>query len=168
MDNGPHSLDVVETIAGPVLRIRMLEEKREQRAAVEDEVVVETEHAGGVRARLLLSWNRQIPAPIARCIGTDGEILVGWAQTVVRDANGEEVVAGGYDKRQAFKSLVEDFLRRRRKSESEDDARRRSRCRSRCRSSPWYSPRTTRRVRSRACSKRRTRCSAHRASGTSR
>jgi predicted dehydrogenase len=120
MDNGPHSLDVVESIAGPVQRIRMIEEKREQNAAVEDEVAVETEHAGGVRGRLLLSWNRQIPAPIARCIGTDGEILVGWAQTVVRDANGEEVVAGGYDKRQAFKSLIEDFLRRRRKAESED------------------------------------------------
>jgi predicted dehydrogenase len=120
MDNGPHSLDVVETLAGPVLRIRMLEEKREQRAAVEDEVVVETEHAGGRAARILLSWNRQLPAPIARCIGSEGEILVGWAQTVVRDASGEEVVAGGYDKRQAFRALIDDFLRRRRKAEADD------------------------------------------------
>jgi predicted dehydrogenase len=120
MDNGPHSLDVVETLAGPVLRIRMLYEQREQRGAVEDEVVVETEHAGRRVARILLSWNRQITAPIARCVGSDGEILVGWAQTVVRDADGEQVVAGGYDKRQAFRALLEDFLRRRRKAETED------------------------------------------------
>jgi predicted dehydrogenase len=120
MDNGPHSLDVVETLAGPVVRIRMLEEKREQRAAVEDEVTVETEHVKGIGSTILLSWNRQLTAPIARCIGTEGEILVGWAQTVVRDQNGEQVVAGGYDKRAAFRSLIEDFLRRRHKAEAED------------------------------------------------
>ncbi len=120
MDKGPDGLDVVETLAGPVRKIRLLEEKREQRGAVEDEVVVETEHAGGLVATLTLSWNRQIPAPIARCIGTEGEILVGWAQTVVRDANVEQVVAGGYDRRHAFRGLIEDFLRRRRRSESED------------------------------------------------
>ncbi len=120
MDNGPHSLDVIETLAGPVARIRMLEEKREQGGSVEDEVVVEAEHTGGLASQITLSWNRQIPAPIARLVGTDGELLVGWAQTVLRDASGERVVAGGYDKRAAFRALVEGFLRRRHKNEEPD------------------------------------------------
>jgi predicted dehydrogenase len=120
MDNGPHSIDVIETLVGPIERIRMLEEKRLQQTAVEDEIRAEAEHAGGILSNIHLSWNDQIAAPIARVVGTEAEILVGWAQTLVRADGRDEIVAGGYDKRYAFRALLERFLSRRLKAQESD------------------------------------------------
>jgi len=121
MDRGPDAIDAVETLAGPIERIKMVEEEREQRGAVEDEVVVEAEHAGGVLSRILLSWNRRVAAPIARCVGSQGEILVGWAQTVARAGDGEEVVACGFDPHGAVVAVLRDLLARRTRADFLED-----------------------------------------------
>ena len=121
MESGPDALDVVETIAGPISRIQMTSERREQGLSVEDEVQVETEHQRGVLSRILCSWNRQTTEPIARCVGSQAEILVGWAQTVIRDGESEEVVGTGYDERAAFLAVLNRFFARRTKSDSEED-----------------------------------------------
>jgi predicted dehydrogenase len=121
MDRGAHAIDVVETLAGPIQRIRMAEQRREQGLPVEDEVAVETEHAGGVLSRVLLSWNRGITAPIARCVGTEGELLLGWAQTVIRNGDSEQVVGPGFEPRAACQAVLDQFFARRAKSSPGED-----------------------------------------------
>jgi predicted dehydrogenase len=120
-DRGPDAIDVVETVAGPIERIRMAGQRRAQRLPIEDEVAVETEHAGGALSRILLSWNRQITAPIARCVGTEAELLVGWAQAVIRDGDSEEVVGRGFDSRSSCVAVLRRFFARRAKAACEED-----------------------------------------------
>lgn len=112
MELGPDALDAIEAFAGPVRRIRVLESASLQRADVEDEVRVETEHDGGVLGILRVSWNDQSARPIARCIGDRGEIALGRAQTVLRGEDGcEEILAGAIDSSTALATVLNDFLR---------------------------------------------------------
>ena len=112
MELGPDALDAVEAFAGPVRRIRVLESASLQRADVEDEVRVETEHDGGVLGILRVSWNDQASRPIARCVGDRGEITLGRAQTVLRSEDGgEEILAGALDSSTALATVLNDFLR---------------------------------------------------------
>jgi predicted dehydrogenase len=113
MDFGIDALDLVETLAGPIDRLRIVLELREQGAGVEDELVAETAHAHGVRARLHLTWNRQLIAPIARCIGTRGELLLGRTGTLVRGDGGQKALAAAYDARIAIRAALDEFLRTR-------------------------------------------------------
>jgi predicted dehydrogenase len=112
MELGPDALDAVESFAGPVRRIRVLEAASVQNADVEDEIRVETEHDGGVLGILRVSWNDQPARPIARCIGDRGEITLGSAQTVLRRDDGrEEVLAGALDTTSGLATVLNDFLR---------------------------------------------------------
>jgi len=112
MELGPDALDAAEAFAGPVRRIRVLDAASRQRADVEDEVRVETEHDGGVLGILRVSWNDQAERPIARCIGDRGEIALGFAQTVLRTDDGrEEVIAGALDPGATLAAVLNDFLR---------------------------------------------------------
>ena len=120
MGYGPDALDVVEMLAGPVEQIRMWKEHR-QGGVSEDEVRVETDHGSGLVSRIELSWNREVPAPIARCVGERGEILVGWAQSVLSTERGRETFADGYDEREVRRALLGRFLRERRRSEPVED-----------------------------------------------
>jgi predicted dehydrogenase len=121
MELGSDALDAAELLAGPIERLRMVEELRVQGAAVEDEVSVETEHAGGLGSRIHLSWNRQVTAPLARCVGTEGELIVGWAQLLHRSEGGDCAIGAGYDPRGAMRRQLEEFLRARvRAGETED------------------------------------------------
>jgi predicted dehydrogenase len=109
---GPDSLDAVEAFAGPVRRVRMLESVRRQGADVEDEVRVETSHDGGVVGSLRVSWNELPAAPIARCIGDRGEVVLGSAQTIVRHEDGhDEIIAAPLDSIATLAVLMRDFLR---------------------------------------------------------
>jgi predicted dehydrogenase len=120
MDFGIDALDLVETLAGPIDRLRIVLELREQGSAVEDELVAETEHAHGVRASLHLTWNRQLLAPIARCIGTRGELLLGRTGTLLRADNCQQALAAGYDARAAIRAALDEFLRMRVRSAFDD------------------------------------------------
>jgi predicted dehydrogenase len=121
MDRGPQSIDVVETVAGPIERIRIVDQRREQGLEVEDEVAVETEHAGGILSRIQLSWNREIPAPIARCVGTEAELIVGARRTVLRNGAADEVVGWGFDPRDSLLALLDRFFARCAKGACDED-----------------------------------------------
>jgi predicted dehydrogenase len=121
MDHGPQSIDVVETVAGPIERIRIVDQRREQGLGVEDEVAVEAEHVGGVLSRILLSWNREIAAPIARCVGTEADLVVGRTQTVLRNGGADEVIGRGFEPRASLLALLERFFARCAKRSCEED-----------------------------------------------
>lgn len=57
----------------------------------------------------MLSWNEAKPAPIARVVGTLGELVVGWQRLECVVGDTTEVVGGGYDKRAAFVNIHDDF-----------------------------------------------------------
>lgn len=114
MQLGPQALDVLQTCAGPLERIRMLELHERQGAGVDDEVRVETAHRSGLLGCIRLTWNEQRTNPIALCAGDEGELLVGPSQMVIRREQGEEVMGRGHDARAATAEVLQEHLRRRR------------------------------------------------------
>ncbi len=113
MQKGSDAVDLVESLAGPSEGIRMTEERREQQGDVEDEVRVETLHAGGVVARIELSWNGASPSALARCIGSEAELRVGTASTAILRGDCHERVADGYDESAALGDVLRSFLMQR-------------------------------------------------------
>lgn len=118
---GPDALDLVEMLAGPLQRIRMLSVDPLQGATVEDQVEVEAEHEPGVISRMHLSWNELRPAPIARCTGGSGEILVGWAQSVLCTHAGKELFAKGFEAGEVRQAILARFLRECRRRQPGED-----------------------------------------------
>lgn len=110
MDNGPHALDVVEILAGFIRKIRITKCLFDQNAAVEDEVEVECLHDNDVKSFILLSWNKQVAAPYAHCMGTKGELRAEWNETLLIKDGVQQKICGGYDKHNAFKSVLQHFL----------------------------------------------------------
>jgi predicted dehydrogenase len=113
MQMGPHALDAAIQLAGPVQRIRMLELQADPGAAVEEEVVVETDHGDGLIGQLRLSWRDETTHPVARCVGSSGELRVGHSQTILSCGGREGPLGAGYDPREARKALLIEHLRRR-------------------------------------------------------
>lgn len=110
MDNGPHAIAVIESIAGKIHKIRIQKSERIQKTSVEDEVQAETEHENRVGSNIHLSWNRHIPAPYVVATGSKGMLIGDWKETLLVANGSKEVIAGGYDKRRAFTQVIEDFL----------------------------------------------------------
>ncbi|MFQ5696687.1 MAG: Gfo/Idh/MocA family protein [Myxococcota bacterium] len=120
MDHGADAIDAVETLAGAIERIRMLEERRPSQAAVESDAVVEAEHPNGILSRIHVSWSALPSAPLVRCAGTAGEIRLGLAQTVLRTDERERVIGHGYDEAMAVRAAVRDFCVARVRASEED------------------------------------------------
>ena len=79
--------------------------------AIEDSVLVEVEHCSQLVSRIFMTWLEERGAPIARCIGERGEILIGRAQTILRTEGGTETVTDGlYSEREAYGEVLRDFL----------------------------------------------------------
>ena len=110
MDNGPHSLDVLTALGGAPRRIRMTSQDRAQGTPVEDAVAVELEMEHGFPATIGLTWNEAVRAPIARIVGTGGEIHVDWGALKVLRNGDEEVAGGGYDKVGCFRAVHDRFV----------------------------------------------------------
>jgi len=122
LELGGDALEIVEALAGPVQRLRMLESARVQGGEVEDEVRIETEHAGGVVGLVRLSWNEHLQRPLARCIGDRGELALGWAQSRLSREDGErEVIAGPRDPSAMRLEVLRHFLAERRSRERRID-----------------------------------------------
>ena len=108
---GPHAIDVVETLAGPALRIRMLSSSPSQSGGVHDEVEAELEHDGGLVSRVCMTWREQRSTPIAHCIGARGALEIGRAQTILRTESGDETLSDGlYTETEAYREVMRDFL----------------------------------------------------------
>lgn len=112
MDNGPHSINVVTALAGPAEAVRVLSSERRQGAAVEDAITLEL-RCGSVTGHVVLSWNEGIAAPIARAVGTDGTLVLGWkGQHIERGDVVEPFTvdgASGYDKAACFEGVLRSF-----------------------------------------------------------
>jgi predicted dehydrogenase len=118
LELGGDALEIVEALAGPVQRIRMLDCARVQGGEVEDEVRIETEHSGGVVGLLRLSWNEHLGRPLARCIGDRGELSLGWAQSRLSREDGvREVIGGARDPSAMRVEVLRAFLAERRSRE---------------------------------------------------
>ena len=83
--------------------------------------MVETSHGSRGSSRILLSWNKKLVEPIARCVGASGEILIGWSQAVLRTGGQDEVLSSGHDQATACRALLAGLLRRRLSSDPPPD-----------------------------------------------
>lgn len=110
MDNGPHSLDIIEALAGPIKKIFITSMENKQGTKVEDECQANVEHENGVLSKIRLSWNEKVCAPMVRCIGTKGEITINWEGLVLKHNGMEDIFEGRYNRWEAFSSFVKQFL----------------------------------------------------------
>ena len=110
MDNGPHSLDVLTALFGTPQSVRVVRSERRQQTAVEDDVTVELAFPEGQQGTIRLSWNEAVRAPIAKVVGSGGELELGWGDLRVRHAGCEDVEPGGYDKLACFRAVHDHFF----------------------------------------------------------
>lgn len=116
IDNGTHSVDLVRLFLGALSEVQVVEGARLQGLAVEETVrlfVRGTGGAGGAMASIDLSWSvsREADAYLT-LYGTAGVIQVGWRESRYRASGSGWVPFGaGYDKLQAFRSQIGNFVR---------------------------------------------------------
>lgn len=112
MDNGPHSINVITALAGPVDAVRTVSMERRQGAAVEDAIELEL-RCGAATGHIVLSWNEGIRAPIARAVGTDGTLVLDWKGQHIERGGAIEPFdvdgASGYDKVGCFEGVLRSF-----------------------------------------------------------
>jgi predicted dehydrogenase len=113
IDNGTHSVDVVRYFLGAVAEVFAIEGTRGQQISVEDNVRMFLRTANGAVANVDLSWsiNKDLPNFIS-VYGTNGTLQVGWRESKYKlHSNPDWTVFGkGYDKIQAFRSKIENFV----------------------------------------------------------
>jgi len=114
VDNGTHSVDILRYFLGPLAEIQVVEGRRIQDIPVEDTVRVFVRSAGGVMGSIDLSWslNKELPNYIS-VYGSAGTLHVGWKESKFRRAGDAEwtVFGSGYEKVQAFRSQIDNFVR---------------------------------------------------------
>jgi predicted dehydrogenase len=114
IDHGPHSVDLVRHLCGPVAEIFAVEGSRSQGLAVEETVHVVARASGGALAIVDLSWSigRQSDAYI-QVHGTLGALSVGFRESTYRLYSSPDRIAfgSGYDKVRAFRDQIENFSR---------------------------------------------------------
>jgi predicted dehydrogenase len=114
VDNGTHSVDILRYFLGPLVEIQVVEGRRVQDIPVEDTVRVFVRSAAGVMGSIDLSWslNKELPHYLS-VYGSSGTLHVGWKESKFRRAGdaGWTVFGRGYDKVQAFRSQIDNFVR---------------------------------------------------------
>jgi len=111
MDNGPHSVDLMRWLIGPLTIVRASEGPRPQGLAVEENVTVEVRGREGTRGTIELSWSDATARRDYLVLhGSRGKLCVGWKEAVLQPNVGSvRAIAGGYDKRAAIQRQVENF-----------------------------------------------------------
>jgi len=114
VDNGPHSVDIMRYFLGPLAEVQVVAGKPVQGLQVEDTVLIFTRSLGGVMGRIDLSWsiNKELDSYV-KIYGSRGTISIGWKESKYRQSSSPDwVVFGkGYDKIQAFRSQLTNFVR---------------------------------------------------------
>jgi predicted dehydrogenase len=114
IDNGTHAVDIMRYFLGPLTEVDVIEGKRSQNLQVEETVRVFVRSREGVLGNIDLSWSTNSKRESFLDIhGSKGVISVGWRASGYRLSSSPEwVVFGkGYDKAQAFKNQLSDFVR---------------------------------------------------------
>lgn len=114
IDNGTHSVDIMRYFLGPIAEVQAVEGKRVQGLGVEDTVRIFIRTVDGVMGSIDLSWslNKELESYID-IYGSRGTIRVGWRESKYRQSTSQDwVIFGkGYDKIQAFKRQIENFIK---------------------------------------------------------
>jgi predicted dehydrogenase len=114
IDNGTHSIDIMRYFLGPLAEVLVVEGKAVQELLVEDTVRVFVRSASGVMGSIDLSWSidKQLDSYI-NIYGSHGTISVGWKTSKYRllSSRDQVVFGNGYDKTQAFRSQITNFVR---------------------------------------------------------
>jgi len=114
IDNGTHSVDLMRYFLGPLAELQVVEGKRVQDIPVEDTVRVFVRSSKGVMGTIDLSWsiNKELPYYLS-IYGSEGTVHVGWKESKLRRMSDAQwtVFGRGYDKLQAFRSQLDNFVR---------------------------------------------------------
>jgi predicted dehydrogenase len=112
-DNGPHSVDLIRHLLGPVSELLAVESCRPAGFAVEDTARLHLRTEAGVDAHVDLSWSiDKSLADFLRIYGTLGEIRVGWRESAWREyGNDWEPIGSGYAKAPAMGGALDAFCR---------------------------------------------------------
>lgn len=111
MDNGPHAVDLMRWLLGPLVAVHAREGERRQGLAVDENVHLHLRGASGENGEVALSWSEDTSGGDYLVLkGTGGEVRVGWRDVRVRRGGGDwESLAPGYDKRRAFERQLRNF-----------------------------------------------------------
>lgn len=113
MDNGTHSVDIVRFLAGPISEVLAVLGTARAGLGVEDNAFVLARTAGGIEARIDLSWTFDKGlANYVSVYGTQGTAHIGWRSARYRQRTSAEWIefGRGYDKSAAFRAKVRNFL----------------------------------------------------------
>ena len=113
IDNGPHSLDIVRYLVGPIKKVYAHESGRDKDFPVEDTITLSFVTEKNLMGTIYLSWSIQTKnESYIDVVGTDGAIRVGWEKSLYQyNGHPEWVSFGvGYQKVAAFKNQVKNFV----------------------------------------------------------
>jgi predicted dehydrogenase len=112
-DNGPHSVDLIRHLLGPISEILAVESSRPAGFVVDDTARLHLRTEAGIDAHVDLSWSIDKSLPdFLRIYGTLGEIRVGWRESAWRSHGGEwQTVGSGYAKVPAMGGALDAFCR---------------------------------------------------------
>jgi len=112
IDNGTHAVDILRYFLGNLRDVQIVEGLRIQGLDVEDTVRLFVHNDNGVMGSSDLSWSidKELES-FLRIYGSEGTIVVGWAESKYRrrDRPQWQTFGNGYDKVQAFRSQIENF-----------------------------------------------------------
>lgn len=114
IDNGTHSVDLMRFFLGPLVDLQVVEGARGQGLAVEEAVRLFVRNDQGVLGSIDLSWSVGKEAESFLILhGTEGTLQVGWRSSRYRQAqaSGWVTFGTGYDKVQAFRAQIGNFVR---------------------------------------------------------
>ena len=111
IDNGTHSVDIARYLLGPIREVVATETRRVQGLEVEDtaEVLFRTDE--GATGSIDLSWSLKSGSQwFVTVDGTRGSMRLGWSSSEIDYGRGWETVGAGYNKLDAFRSQLSDFV----------------------------------------------------------
>jgi predicted dehydrogenase len=114
IDNGTHSVDLMRLFLGPLTDVQVVEGGRSQGLAVEETVRLFVRNGRGALGSIDLSWSlAREAAAYLTLYGTEGILQIGWRESRYRRTPdpGWVVFGAGYDKLQAFRAQIGNFVR---------------------------------------------------------
>ena len=113
MDNGPHAVDIIRYLMGPIAKIFAHESTRMPGFEVEDTATLSVITKSNVISTINLSWSLNLQtSSYIEIYGTDGAIKVGWKESFYQHSGHPDWISYGvgYQKVGAFKSQLENFI----------------------------------------------------------
>jgi predicted dehydrogenase len=113
MDNGPHAIDIIRYLLGPIAKIFAHESTRAPGLEVEDTATISVITKSNVISTINLSWSINLLSnSYIEIYGTDGAIKVGWKDSLYQHSGHPSWISYGvgYQKIGAFKSQLENFI----------------------------------------------------------